>query len=164
MKTTEFIKMSLVSGKDWLLSLIVDMRHAPLTQPTPNGGNHPLWVLGHVIHSESDLLDVLLLGKANRFPELENCRPGSQPTTNASDYLTMDELLVKFDHIRADSLQHLATLSDADLDKKSHASAEQDESFGTVAKCYAAMIAHMAIHSGQVADARRAAGRGPLVE
>lgn len=118
MKATELIRMSLVSGKDWLIRLIFDMKHAPLTQPTPRGGNHPLWVLAHVIYSESDLLDVFLLGKPNRFPELENCRPGSQPTTNASDYLTMDELLIKFEHVRADSLQHLATLADDDLDEK----------------------------------------------
>lgn len=163
MKTTEFIKANLISGKDWLISLIVDMKDAPLTQPTSNGGNHPLWVLGHVIHSESDLLDVFLLGKPNRFPELENCQPGSQPTTNASDYLTVDQLLVKFDQIRADSLKHLATLSDDDLDQKSHAPPEHSEPFGTVGKCYAAMIVHMAFHAGQVADARRAAGRGPLV-
>ncbi len=162
MNATEFIKMSLVSGKGWLLNLIADMKDAPLTQPTPNGGNHPLWVLGHIVYSESSLFDVFLLGKPNRFPELENCRIGSQPTTNASDYLPLDELLSKFEQIREDSLKHLASLSDDDLDKKSHAPEKYVDSFGTVAKCYSAMIAHMAIHAGQVADARHAAGRKPL--
>ena len=42
MKTTDFIKTSLESGKNWLLHLTTDMKDAPLTQPTPNGGK--AWV------------------------------------------------------------------------------------------------------------------------
>ena len=93
MKTTDFIKTSLDGGKNWLLNLATDMKDAPLTEPTPKGGNHPLWVLGHIVHSESGLLDVFINGKPNRFPELENCQAGSQPTPNADDYPSMDELL-----------------------------------------------------------------------
>lgn len=163
MKTTDFIKMALENGKGWTLGLIGDMKDAPLQQPTSNGGNHPLWVLGHIVRAESDLLDGFILGKPNRFPELENCGMGNQPTTNASDYPSMDELLGKFEEIRTATLAHLDTLSDDDLDKKSNAPEEFGEMFGTVGACFAAMAIHMAFHTGQVADARRAAGRDPLM-
>ncbi len=63
MKTTEYIAMALENGKGWTLGLINDMKDAPLQQPTPNGGNHPLWVLGHIVRAESDLLDGFILGK-----------------------------------------------------------------------------------------------------
>jgi uncharacterized damage-inducible protein DinB len=163
MNATDYIKMSLENGKGWTLGLISDMKDAPLTQPTPNGGNHPLWVLGHIARAESDLLDGFILGKPNRFPELEICAMGNAPSTNASDYPSMDELLAKFDEIRSATLAHLDTLRDEDLDKKSHAPEEFGPPFATVGSCFAAMATHMAFHTGQVADARRAAGRQPLM-
>lgn len=163
MNATDYIKMALENGKGWTLGLITDMKDAPLTQPTPNGGNHPLWVLGHVVRAESDLLDGFILGKPNRFPELENCSMGNTPTTNAADYPSMDELLGKFEQIRTATIAHLDTLSEEDLDQKSHAPEEFGEMFGTVGACFAAMATHMAFHTGQVADARKAAGREPLM-
>ena len=163
MKTTDYIRMALENGRGWALGLINDMKDSPLTQPTPNGGNHPLWVLGHIVRAESDLLDGFILGKPNRFPELENCGMGHTPSLNAADYPSMDELLAKFEEIRSATIAHLDTLSDEDLDRKSHAPEEFGPSFATVAACFAAMAGHMAFHSGQVADARKAAGRAPLM-
>lgn len=163
MNAVEFIKLSLNSSRGWAMGLITDMKDSPLTQPTPNGGNHPLWVLGHIVRAESDLLDGFILGKPNRFPELECFAMGQTPSTNASDYPTMDELLAKSEEIRAATLAHLETLSDDDLDQKSHAPEEFGEFFGTVGACFAAMSGHVSFHTGQVADARRAAGRTPLM-
>ena len=163
MKATEYIHMALENGKGWTMGLINDMKDAPLTAPTPNGGNHPLWVLGHIVRAESDLLDGFILGQPNRFPDLEQFSMGAEPTSNADDYPTMDELLGKFEEIRSATLAHLATLSDEDLGKKSHAPEEFGATFGTVGACFAAMQTHMAFHTGQVADARRAAGRKPLM-
>ena len=60
MNAIDFIRMSLENGKGWTLGLIGDMKDAPLTQPTPNGGNHPIWVLGHLVRAESDLLTLSL--------------------------------------------------------------------------------------------------------
>jgi len=163
MNATDFIKMALENGKGWTTGMIADMQDAPLTQPTPNGGNHPLWVLGHITHSASNLFDVFIQGKENRFPELEMCSMGSEPTTQASDYPGMDELMAKFEEIHAAIVAHLGTITDADLDKPSNAPEEYAQMFGTIGACFAAMGTHMAFHTGQVADARRAAGRKPLM-
>ncbi len=164
MNTIDFIKMSLESSKGWAMGLIGDMQDSPLTQPTSNGGNHPLWVIGHLARAESDLLDGFILGKPNRFPDLESTfGMGSTPTTDESQYPSMDELMGKFEEVRAASLAHLDTLSEADLDKPSHAPEEFGAFFGTVGACYAAMTTHVSFHAGQVADARRAAGRSPLM-
>ena len=164
MKTTEFIKVSLDNSKGWAMGLISDMKDAPLTQPTPNGGNHPLWNLGHIIRAESDLLDVFILDKPNRFPEWDGVfSMGSTPSTDASQYPTMDELMAKFEEMRAATLAHLATLSDDDLDQPSHAPEEFGPFFATVGACFAAMCIHTTFHAGQVAVARRAAGRKVLM-
>lgn len=163
MNAIDFVRLSLESSRGWAMGLITDMKDSPMTQPTPNGGNHPLWVLGHVVRAESDLLDGFILGQPNRFPELECFSMGQTPSTNADDYSPMDELLAKSEEIRAATLAHLDTLTEADLDQKSHAPEEFGAFFGTVGACLVAMTTHMSFHAGQVADARRAAGRAPLM-
>ncbi len=164
MQATEFVRLALDSSKDWAMGLILDMKDAPTTQPTSNGGNHPLWVLGHIAYSESMLLDAFILGRENRFPQLAP-RFGMQttPTADAGQYPKMDELRELFEKMRAASLDHLATLTDADLDKRSHAPEEFGAGFATVGGCFASMANHIMFHAGQVADARRAAGRAPLM-
>ena len=164
MKATDFVKLSLENSKGWALGLIGDMKDSPLAQPTPNGGNHATWVLGHLVRSESDLLDGFILGKPNRFPELEELfAMGSTPSTDADKYPSMDELMAKFEEIRSATLAHLETLSDDDLSANSHAPEEFGASFGTVGACFAAMSTHVAFHAGQVADCRRAAGKDVLM-
>ena len=163
MNTIDYIKMSLENSTGWAMGLINDMKDAPLTQPTPNGGNHPLWVLGHIVRAESDLLDGFILGQENRFPELEAFSMGNTPSTDASQYPSMDELLGKFEQIRGATLAHLSTLTEDDLDAKTHAPEEFGASFATVGACFSAMSTHISFHAGQVADARRAAGRDPLM-
>lgn len=163
MKTTDYIRTLLEGSKGWTMGLINDMKDSPVTQPTANGGNHTAWVLGHLIHSESNLLDIFILGKENRFPELANCSMKTEPSTNPDDYLPMDELFAKFEEIRSASLAHLDTLSDEDLTAKSHAPEEFGPMFSTVGGVYGAMCIHVAFHGGQVAVCRRAAGREPLM-
>ncbi len=88
---------------------------------------------------------------------------GTTPQANASMYPSFDELMAKFEQIRAATLAHLDTLSDENLDKPSHAPEEFGAYFGTVGACFGGMSTHVAFHGGQVADARRAAGREPLM-
>lgn len=164
MNTIEFIRMSLDFSQGWAKSILEDMKDAPLTQPTSDGGNHPLWLLGHITHSESTLLDQFILGKPNRFEAWgELFGMGSTPVPEADRYPSMDELFAQFDAVRADALAHLATLSEADLDKPSHAPEAFGPVFATVGSCYSAMITHVPFHAGQAADARRVAGRKPLM-
>ena len=88
---------------------------------------------------------------------------GTTPTTDASQYPSMDELMGKFEEIRTATLAHLNSLSEEDLDQRSHAPEEFGPPFATVGACFAAISGHMSFHTGQVADARRAAGRAPLM-
>lgn len=164
MKATESIKISLDNSRNWGLGLLLDMKGSALTQPTSNGGNHPLWVLGHLTHSESHLLDVFIQGGENRFPDLADAfGMGTEPSTDASNYPSFDELMAKNEQIRAAVIEYVDSLSDADLDKPTNAPEEQADFFGTVGAALNAMTIHFAFHTGQVADARRAAGRPPLM-
>ncbi len=44
METKSILLKNLQMGTQTTLSLIEDMKDAPLTYPTPNGGCHPLWI------------------------------------------------------------------------------------------------------------------------
>ena len=90
-------------------------------------------------------------------------KQGTDPSSDASVYPSVDEILGRMEEGRSATLAYLDTLSDTDLDKPSHAEGERKEWFGTIGQCLAAVTIHFAFHGGQIADARRAAGRDFLM-
>ena len=163
MNAIDVIKLSLENSRGWTMGLFMDIKDQPMVQATSSGGNHPMWLLGHIVHSESNLLDGFIQGKPNRFPELEsNFAMGTSPSTDASEYPSMDELFAIWDEVRAATIEYLNSLSDADLDKPSHAPEAFSPGFATVGGCFTGICIHASFHAGQVADCRRAAGRTPL--
>lgn len=163
MNVKTYIRNALAGSQRWAMSLLRDMQDQPLAQPTSNGGNHPLWVLGHLVYSESFLLDECLLGKPNRYPQWQELfTPGSQPLLDQGQYPSMPELFGKWEEVRSAVLAHLDSLSDADFDRPSAIGNKYGDTFSTVGGCYSALTSHPVYHAGQVADARRAAGKPPL--
>jgi len=67
-----------------------------------------------------------------------------------------------FERVRADTLRYLDTLGEDDLDKPCRRVEGAGPDFQTIGECLSALSLHLSFHSGQVADARRAAGRQPL--
>ena len=59
MKAIDLIKNALAMGDGAMMMLLEDLRNAPMTFPTPRGGNHPLWVLGHITFVEASMPKVL---------------------------------------------------------------------------------------------------------
>ena len=160
----DFIRMSLEMSRGWITGLAADMQDAPLTAPTPNGGNHPLWCVGHLAYSEASMINSLCKGEPNPLEDWKDLfNAGTQPSAEATDYPPYAELLAKAEEIRASTLEYLSTLTDADLDKPSHAEGEMKQWFGTIGSCFAAIPTHVGFHGGQIADSRRAAGRPPLM-
>jgi hypothetical protein len=162
MKTVEFIRAALDNTNGAALELIDDMKDSLFTFPTPKGGNHPMWVLGHLAWSEGEVLSVMM-GRAN---PLAKWKPifgyGSQPTAKASDYPSYDEVKKAYLDGHAETLKVLSAQTDADLDKASERCPPEAKNFvGTHAKCWLLMIGNSQQHIGQVCDARRAAGRKP---
>ncbi|MBN1510771.1 MAG: DinB family protein [Phycisphaerae bacterium] len=157
------IKASLEQSRQWLTVLLGDVKDTATTFPTPKGGNHPLWALGHVIHSEASMVARFILGRENPLSKWEPLfGMGSVPVADAGKYPSVEELMAEFEKVRAVTLETLDACTDADLDRKSHAPEEYAVMFGTVGQCFISVGLHCAFHAGQVADARRAAGKGPV--
>ncbi len=165
MHTTQFIRHGLEFSGSTLLTFVEDMRDAPLTFPTPNGGNHPLWVLGHLAVAECMLIQTFALGRSNPLAHwMPFFGPNTTPTADPSAYPSLDEVIGAFKTTRAATLAALDSMSDADLDRPGKAvPPEMAQFFGNVGMCFVHTIYHSCIHTGQVTDARRAAGREPLL-
>ena len=164
MRAVDFAMMSLEMSYGWIMGLAEDAKDVPLTAPTPKGGNHPVWCLGHLAFSEGNLIHVFAKGGENPLADWEELfGQGSQPVADASKYPSYEELLAKVAEVRAGTKDYIASLSDEDLDKPSQASGEAKEWFGTVGSCLAAAGLHFTYHGGQIADCRRAAGKPILM-
>lgn len=164
MKTTDYIRTGLELSGRLTLALIEDMKDAPLTFPTAKGGNHPLWILGHLALSEARIIQEIMLGRQNPLEHWKELfERGTQPVAEAARYPSFDQVLRAFQEVRAGTLKALETLTDADLDQPSKACPPDLQSFcGTVGQCFLLLGFHSMFHRGQVADSRRMAGRKPV--
>jgi len=68
-------------------------------------------------------------------------------------------VMAKSHEVRKGTMALLDSFSEEDLDKMSKAPAQRQAYFGTVRQCFLMTALHWMMHRGQVADARRTAGR-----
>lgn len=166
MNATDLLKDQLETSKLLTATLLADMQDAPLTSPTPHGGNHPLWIAGHLVFAETRITHELLFGIPDPLADWnELFRGGSQPLDDATQYpLTIPETLAVWDKIREGTLAILAGLSDENLDRPTAKCPPGREAmFGTFGKALTMVAMHPLMHRGQVADARRVLDRKPLM-
>lgn len=165
MKAIDLIRYQIVLSKNLTAGLLADMVDAPMTVPTPNGGNHPTWIAGHLAYSEANLISHILLGEPNPLPDWKSLFGiGTEPTADADSYPSLGDLLNKWDEVRVHTLDTLDSLDDDDLDKaSSNPPPGREPFFDTYAKVLSLVAQHPLMHRGQVADARRAVGREKLV-
>lgn len=166
MTTKELLKFQLETARDWFVPCAKDMADKPLLQPTPRGGNHPMWVVGHCAFAEAGML-AMIVGEDNQLQHWsEAFGGGTEPTTNAGDYPPYDEVLAAFEEGRARTLEVLESMSDDDLAApcarvpKGH---EDAPNFQSRARMFSIVFLHQNAHLGQLLDARRADGRKPMV-
>lgn len=166
MNTTDFIRQALDASRSSMMGLIHDLKDAPTAQPSALGGNHVLWILGHLIYIESSAVHGMILGKTD-YPYADwepRFGMGSQPVADASAYPPFDELVAAWDGVRATTLETLDTLTDDDLDRPAPGCPEEWKSwFGTIGKVLSSQIIHPPMHYGQLSDIRRSLGRPTLM-
>ncbi|MEL6895075.1 MAG: DinB family protein [Planctomycetota bacterium] len=163
MKAVDYIKLTFQISKPWIMGIAADAKDIAMQSPTPVGGNHPLWCIGHLAYSDANLLS-MATGQPNALADWKDLfNAGTTPSQDASIYPSFDEVMAAYETSHTALLGYLDTITDEDLDKPSHAEGEMKEWFGTIGACLAAMPTHLGFHGGQMADARRAAGRSPLM-
>src|SRR5205809_5236978 len=114
MNTEDAIKFALTVSSGAVLSLVDEMSGAATPFPTPNGGCHPLWVLGHLTVVEGSIPEVLF-GERNPVAEWRKMfGSGSEAIGNPSAYPSFAEVRAKYFELRERNLKLLDSLSEAD--------------------------------------------------
>jgi hypothetical protein len=162
MKEIDLIRWTLRKTDEWTVGAAEDMRDAPLTQPTARGGNHPLWLLGHLAVVEGSIPQILF-GEPN---PVELWRPlfgqGTRPTTEAGAYPPFDEVLATYRDLRAKNLARLEEIGEEGLDLAPAAVPPGfEDEMRTRGHTLLVIALHQMSHLGQLTVARRAAGREP---
>ncbi len=159
MQTKEAIQFALNVSNGAILSLIDKMSDAPTTFPTPNGGCHPLWVLGHLTIVEGMVPEVLF-GDRNPVAEWQKYfGENSEPVDDSSAYPPFAEVRAKYVELRERNLKILDSLSEEELDRPTKAPPKgREQEFATFGRSFLVLALHQTMHRGHVTDARRAAG------
>ena len=127
--------------------------------PTPKGGGHTLWVLGHLAYIEGLVIRQFMLAEPNPLAAWEERFDGADISGDVSQYPPFDEVLATCRAMRAATVALLDSLTEEDLDKVSaNAPRGYEDTFGTYRLCLQYVADHWYMHRGQLADARRAAG------
>src|SRR5688500_7663165 len=105
MKSIDLIRWALQATAGGTAAMAEGMRGAPLTQPTSKGGNHPMWVVGHLALFEGGLRQIILGDAPNPVAHWAPLfGTGTQPTTDAAAYPPFDEVFRAYRDLRARNL------------------------------------------------------------
>lgn len=163
MHTKEAIKFALTTSNRAVLSVIDKMSDAATTFPTPNGGCHPLWVLGHLTMVEG-IVPGVLFGEEHPVAEWQKYfGENSEPVDNAAAYPPFSEVREKYLELRERNLKLLESFSEEDLDRPTKAPPKgREHEFATFGSSFLVLALHQMMHRSHVTDALRAAGRATL--
>lgn len=140
MQSIELIRDNLKKSSDRVLARVEEMREHCTVFPTPKGGGHTLWVLGHLAYIESLVVRGFMLGEPNPLTDWEELFDGADVSGDITRYPPFDQVLAKCREVRAST------------------PAGFEDTFGTYRLCLQYAADHWYMHRGQLADARRAAG------
>jgi uncharacterized damage-inducible protein DinB len=159
MQSIELVRLNLVNSRDRVLIRVEEMRDHAFVFPTPNGGGHTMWVLGHLAYIEADVIHRFMLGEDNPLAAWQPVFDDADVSGDVALYPPFDEVLARCRAEREATLARLKALTEADLDRVSGLVPKGfDHMFGTWRHCLQFVADHWYMHRGQLADARRAAG------
>jgi len=163
MQATDLIRFAMNLSEQGTAALVADMGDAALTRSTPNG-NHAVWCLGHLAYIEGAIPGILF-GEPH---PLEHWAPlfasGTTPSDDPSVYPPFDEVLKAYRELRARNRKLLDDLGEAGLDRApKHVPPGFEDVMTSIGNTLLVVTLHNMVHYGQIADARRVAGRKPLM-
>jgi hypothetical protein len=164
MYTKDAIQFALSISNRVVLDVIDEMSYAATTFPTPNGGCHPLWVLGHLTLVEG-MIPAALFAEENPAAEWQQYfGENSEAIADARAYPPFAQVREKYLQLRERNLKILESLTEADLDKPTKAPPKgREREFATYGQSFLVLALHQTMYRGNLTDARRAAGRAALI-
>jgi hypothetical protein len=142
-----------------LNSYVGDLSDTDLLQRPAPGCNHLAWQLGHLISSESDLLNQIASGAGAELPDgfAERHSKEAASDDTPQHFCTKQEYLDLLRQVHAATLGQLDKLSEADLDQPGPERLR--DFFPTVGHIFVLIATHGLMHAGQFVPVRRALGK-----
>jgi DinB superfamily len=161
MKAIDAIRLAFQFG-DRGMKALEDMTTDPLVQPGPWGGNHAMWIAGHITVIEGRLQKILH-GTPN---PVEHWKPlfdwGSEPKTNPSAYPPFEKVLQMYRRLRERTFAFLEEIRDDGLDRPTKLPIPGfGPAFETVGPAMMVIACHQVGHIGGATVTRRASGKLP---
>lgn len=159
-KSMENAFAALRFARTTLLSLFEDFPRDKVCHQLTPGGNHALWILGHIA-LEDDVMMTMLGRKQARCPAewAKLFGMGSTPVGQASHYPKLDELLTALADRREEFIAWLGSRTDAQL---AEPLPKELIGFAPNAAALASSLAwHDGLHTGQLTMLRRDLGMKP---
>jgi hypothetical protein len=162
-KAIDAIRAVLQFG-DWGMKALEDVRADPFVQPGPWGGNHAMWIAGHLTVVEGRLHKTLR-GTPN---PVEHWKPmfdwATEPRTDRAAYPPFEEVLRTYRRLREETLHFLDETGEEGLDRPTKLPPPPGlgAAFETVGSAILTVACHQCFHTGEAAVARRASGRKPV--
>jgi hypothetical protein len=162
MNAKDVIRSTIATAHELLTTYVSDLTDAELmTRPAPEA-NHVAWQLGHLIASEHQMLS----DAGFTMPDLPEglAEAHSKEAATSSEpakFSTKQEYLRWMGEQRTATLNHLAAVADADLDKPTP---EPIRSYApTVGALFNIIGIHELMHAGQFAPVRRKLNKPILI-
>jgi uncharacterized protein YbdZ (MbtH family) len=157
MQSIDLIRDNLKKSRDRVLSRVEEMRDHCMVFPTPNGGCHTLWVLGHLAYIEMLVSRTFMLGESNPLGDWQPLFDGED--TTGGRFPPFDDVLAMCRQARESTIALANSMTEGDLERPSaDVPAGWADTFGTYRHCLQYVADHWYMHRGHLADARRAAG------
>jgi hypothetical protein len=161
MKAIDCIRITL-KFSDMAMTHLGSMADAPLVRPGPWGGNHALWIAGHLAVVEGRLHQ-MIDGTPN---PLHAWKPlfdwGSEPVDDAAAYPPFAEVFGKLKELRARTHAYLDEVGDEGLDRPTKVQPPGFSGMETVGKAITVIAGHAIGHMGGMTVVRAAAGKERL--
>ncbi|TWT38532.1 DinB family protein [Blastopirellula retiformator] len=163
MRAVDLLRNSIELTETLTMPIFEDLRETPLAAASP-GGNHALWIFGHLTFCEGLVARQYLLDVPNELDAWAPIfGPGSQPQEDPDYYPSWDEVATNFRPARDRTLAWLGTQQDDDLDSPCLSPPEgQSDIFKNRAVGLSILVSHWWNHRGQLCDIRKALGRKPI--
>src|SRR5215813_5525035 len=136
MQSIDLIRDNLQRSECRVLERVEEMEEHSVVFPTPRGGCHTLWVLGHLAYIEGLVVHAFMLGEPNPLESWQELFDGADTSTNCSDYPPFAQVLTTCRKMRESTVTLLDSLSEHDLDKGSAKVPNgYEDTFGTYRLC-----------------------------
>ncbi|MHC5108691.1 MAG: DinB family protein [Planctomycetota bacterium] len=129
--------------------------------PLP-GGNHALWIAGHVAWEDEDMLGNLVTGRRNKLPQSwhEACGQGSTPIPDRNAYPSIEEARNRMAELRQELVDFFSSKSEGQ--RLEPLTDPQLKFAGNLAGLMVYIGSHECMHAGQLTAIRKSLKLEPV--